>query len=107
MPVGHMIQPMMPWGQTNTAWDSWHGTRRAQRKRVDSARRHRANRTRGIDQLLELSMVMLLVENVGRLECLWAIGTECGPICIECGSEVWPIGTECEPNRGDICGSEG
>src|SRR5262249_36365499 len=52
-------------------------------------------------------MVMLFVENVGRIGCLWAICRECGPICRECGSEVPPICTECEPNQGDICGPEG
>src|SRR5712691_6883258 len=52
-------------------------------------------------------MVMLFVEHVGRIGCLWAICRECGPICRECGSEVPPICTECEPNQGDICGPEG
>ena len=45
-------------------------------------------------------MVMLFVEHVGRIGCLWAI-------CRECGSAVPPICTECEPNQGDICGPEG
>jgi hypothetical protein len=87
--------------------DGWHYRRMTQRKRVDSACRPLANGRRKIPQPMKFYIVMLFAENVSRNGCLWAPGTECGPICTECESEAQPICTECEPNQGDICGSEG
>src|SRR5712691_5162073 len=44
-------------------------------------------------------MVMLCVANVGRIRCLWAVCSECGPICSESGSQLRFIWSQCGPSR--------
>src|SRR6266446_10290346 len=44
-------------------------------------------------------MVMLFVAHVGRIRCLWAIGSECGPIGSESGSQLRFIWSQCGPSR--------